>query len=112
LGRLPSELETAIFRIVQECLGNVHRHSGSATASIHLSITNSQIHLEVRDEGSGIPPEKQQELKSGMRAGVGLRSMQERVAQFQGELQIQSNPDGTTVRALLPCNPSVYAEAG
>jgi signal transduction histidine kinase len=112
LGRLPSELETAIFRIVQECLGNVHRHSGSATASIRLSITNSQIHLEVRDEGSGIPPEKQQELKSGMRAGVGLRSMQERVAQFQGELQIQSNPDGTTVRALLPCNPSVYAEMG
>jgi signal transduction histidine kinase len=110
VGRLPGNLETAIFRIVQECLGNVHRHSGSATAVIRLKIDGDRVNLEVSDQGNGISPEKREEMKSGFRAGVGLRSMHERVAQFQGELQIHSGSGGTTVTAMFPNQPTVYAE--
>jgi signal transduction histidine kinase len=102
VGRLPSELETALFRIVQECLGNVHRHSSSSTATIHLSVDNGKAYLEVSDEGRGIPIERQRELTAGGGGGVGLRGMQERVAQLGGKLQLQSSSKGTIVTAVLP----------
>jgi signal transduction histidine kinase len=103
-NRLPSEMETAIFRIVQECLGNVHRHSESQTASIRLEITGDRAFVEVRDEGKGISP-MQEELKSKGHMGVGLRGIRERIAQFGGELQIDSGSSGTVVRAVIPCTP-------
>jgi len=103
--RLPNDLETTLFRIVQECLGNVHRHSGSNTASICLEITDGRARLEVSDHGVGISPERQHELKSGGRTGVGLRGMHERIAQLGGELEIQSSGEGTSVIATLPCVP-------
>lgn len=112
LGRLPSELETAIFRIVQECLGNVHRHSGSSSASIRLTVLDGHVRLEVEDSGTGIPAAKQEQIRSGTRAGVGLRSMQERVAQLKGELQIASDAGGTLVTAILPCIVTPLAQAG
>ena len=105
-GRLPSELETALFRIVQECLGNVHRHAASATAFIHLSVEDGKARLEVRDEGRGIPEERQRELIGGSGGGVGLRGIKERVAQLGGKLQLQSSGTGTTVTAILPCSPA------
>jgi signal transduction histidine kinase len=104
-NRLPSEMETAIFRIVQECLGNVHRHSESQTASIRLEITGDRAFVEVRDEGKGISPTMQEELKSKGHMGVGLRGIRERIAQFGGELQIDSGSSGTVVRAVIPCTP-------
>jgi signal transduction histidine kinase len=103
LGRFSSAIETAIFRIVQECLGNIHRHSQSLTASIHLDITDGKANLVVRDRGQGISSEKQQQLKSGVRTGVGLRGMRERIAQLGGEFRIESDGNGTTIRASLPC---------
>jgi len=105
LERLPSEMETAIFRIVQECLGNVHRHSESQTASIRLEIAGDRAYVEVSDRGKGIPPDLQEKLKSRGLLGVGLRGIRERIAQFGGELQIQSNEEGTVVSATIPCTP-------
>lgn len=107
--RLPSEMETAIFRIIQECLGNVHRHSESQTASIRLEISGDRAFLEVRDEGKGIPDNMQEELKSKGHMGVGLRGIRERIAQFGGELQIDSGSTGTVVTAVIPCTPIASA---
>jgi signal transduction histidine kinase len=100
--RFSSELETAIFRIVQECLGNIHRHSQSPTATIHLEASAGSAHLVVSDEGRGMSVEKQKQLKSGIASGVGLRGMRERVAQLGGELQVESTSHGTKITASLP----------
>jgi signal transduction histidine kinase len=101
-GRLSRELETAIFRVVQECLTNVHRHSGSSTAKIRLRQFDSQVVVEVEDDGSGIDPEKREEMSSGGMPGVGIRGMRERVRQLGGDLVITSNGTGTVVLARLP----------
>jgi signal transduction histidine kinase len=106
VGRLASGLETALFRIVQECLGNVLRHSGSLTAAVHLNVEDGEACLKVRDEGQGISSERQRQFVMGTQGGVGLRGMQERVAQLGGKLQIQSSDKGTTVIALLPYIPA------
>jgi PAS domain S-box-containing protein len=96
LGRLSRECETAIFRIVQEALTNVHRHSASPRASICLTRKNQEVHLEVRDWGAGISS-----MQHGMpqRPGVGLQGMRERVRQLGGDFEIRSSPDGTSVIA-------------
>jgi signal transduction histidine kinase len=106
VGRFSCELETAIFRIVQECLGNIHRHAQSPTAAIRLETGEGHIRLVVSDNGQGIAPDKQRELSLGMRTGVGLRGMKERVAQLAGELRIDSSGSGTTIAATLPCVPA------
>jgi len=102
LGRLPQDLETTLFRIVQECLTNIHRHSGSAVASIHLTRNSDEIRLKVEDEGSGMSREKLDELMTDGTPGVGIRGMRERMRQFGGNLEIRSNDNGTTVEACLP----------
>jgi two-component system, NarL family, sensor kinase len=101
LERLPQACELSLFRIVQECLTNVHRHSGSKTALVRLSRTEEQIELEVADQGRGMDPETQQNFIAGKSTGVGLRGMRERVRQLGGFLEIESDA-GTTVRAVLP----------
>jgi signal transduction histidine kinase len=110
VGRFPSDIETAIFRIVQECLGNIHRHAQSPTAAISLETCDSGVKLVVSDRGRGISADKQFHLSQGARAGVGMRGMQERTAQLAGQLKIESNGSGTTVTATIPCpraNPSI-----
>jgi signal transduction histidine kinase len=102
VGRLPDDLELALFRILQEALTNTHRHSGSKTARIHLAQMDGYVRCEVSDDGKGIPPEKQTEVKSSGSVGVGLRGMRERVRQLGGVLQVNSNGKGTTVSAILP----------
>jgi len=94
LGRLSSECETAIFRIVQESLTNIHRHSGSPTASINISRTRREVRLGVHDQGKGI--------SGSMKRGVGIQGMHERVRQLGGRLQINSGKGGTSVVAILP----------
>jgi len=103
LGRLSSEMEIAIFRIVQESLGNVLRHSHSTTACVTLDVADGYVNLAVRDEGVGIPVERQNQLKTGSRVGVGLRGMRERVWQLNGTLQIHSGPEGTEIAVAMPC---------
>jgi signal transduction histidine kinase len=100
-GRLSADIEIAIFRIVQECLTNIHRHSGSSTAVIRLHQEGNLLVLEVRDNGRGIPLEKQRELTSG-RGGVGVEGMRERLRQLGGTLEVESCDTGTVVSATLP----------
>jgi PAS domain S-box-containing protein len=100
--RLSSDQEIAIFRVVQECLTNIHRHSGSPKAAIRIARNDRRVHLEVKDEGSGIPLEKQLALNSSGALGVGVRGMRERLRQLGGDLEIQSNGKGTLVTATLP----------
>jgi len=100
-GRLSREMELAVFRIVQECLTNVHRHSGSKVAVIRMKRDERSIFLEVGDKGSGISPEKLLEIQSHG-AGVGVRGMRERVLQFGGKMEIESNGRGTRILITLP----------
>lgn len=102
MERFSPDLETAIFRVVQECLTNIHRHSGSATASIRMDRSPGGITLEVADQGKGIPEEKLPTSTSAGKTGVGLRGMWERVRQFGGDMEISSHGTGTIVRVILP----------
>lgn len=101
-GRLPSDFEIAIFRVVQEGLTNIHRHSGSSRAIVRVDWTPNQVALEISDEGRGIPAEKQRAFASGGAMGVGISGMRERVAQLGGYLDLRSNAKGTTVSAIFP----------
>jgi PAS domain S-box-containing protein len=100
-GRLPSEMELALFRIVQESLTNIHRHSGSKTAMVRLSRNNGNVVLEIQDEGKGIPAEKLEGIRA-QRSGVGITGMRERVRHFKGEMDIESNRKGTKIVVKLP----------
>jgi two-component system, NarL family, sensor kinase len=100
LGRLSSEMEIAIFRIIQECLTNIHRHSGSATAVIRIKESDGGLVVQVQDSGKGIPQEKLELIGSG-RGGVGFGGMQERLRHLGGTLEVISNPTGTLVSAVF-----------
>jgi signal transduction histidine kinase len=99
---LSKEMELAIFRVVQECLTNIHRHAGSPTAGIRIIQGDACLRVEIEDAGKGIPPEKESIFGSSAQTGVGLRGMRERLRQSGGTLQIQSNGHGTRVTAILP----------
>ncbi len=103
LGRLPQNLETTIFRVVQESLTNVLRHSGSPTVTVLVRKEGKSVRLEVADQGKGIEPAALTALnKQGGAIGVGIRGMQERVRQLGGTLAIHARGKGTTVTAILP----------
>ena len=111
IGRLSDEMEIAIFRMVQECLTNIHRHSGSAAATIRVSKEDHRILVEVQDEGKGIPPDKRLALQTSSRTGVGFRGMRERLRQLGGTLDIRSDGAGTEVIAMLPMPDSASDKA-
>lgn len=102
LGRLPADMETTLFRIVQESLTNIHRHSGSTRAEIRIRRSAHEITLEVRDHGKGMPASKKNGSAPQLRSGVGIQGMQERVRQLNGRFEIHSHSGGTTVTARLP----------
>jgi signal transduction histidine kinase len=104
LGRFSRELETAIFRTVQECLTNIHRHSESPIARVRLIRSDGQVRVEVQDRGKGIAPEKRIAMHSAGVLGVGIRGMRERLRQLGGSLEISSdgNGKGTLIVARLP----------
>ena len=102
MERLPRDYELSLFRIVQESLTNIHRHSGSQTAQVRLSRGPDEIQLEVRDQGRGMSLEAQEKFFAGKSSGVGLRGMRERVRQIGGALEIQSNGNGTAILVVLP----------
>ena len=101
VGRLAPAAERALFRILQESLTNIHRHSGSRTASIRLVRLPAEVQLQVADSGRGMPPAA---LRGGEGAGlgVGIAGMRERVRQLGGRLEIASGDKGTCVTAVLP----------
>lgn len=105
-GRLPREVELVVFRLVQECLTNIHRHSGSKRAIIQIHRDSDRVLIEVRDQGRGIPKEKLAQIQHG-RAGVGIRGMRERLRQFQGEMILDSTGSGTTVVVTIPISKEI-----
>jgi len=104
-GRLPRDMELVIFRLVQECLTNIHRHSGSKSASIRIARVTSEVTIDIQDSGHGIPPQRLAEIQSGG-SGVGIRGMRERLGQFKGEMNIHSNSSGTRISVAIPLTKS------
>jgi signal transduction histidine kinase len=100
---LPSYIRLSLFRILQESLTNVHRHSKSAKADVRVSVGPHEVSLMVKDYGRGIPAEKLDQFnKDGASVGVGLAGMKERVAEMKGKLVVESDGSGTLIAATIP----------
>jgi len=110
-GRLSREMELAMFRVVQECLTNVHRHAESTKALIRIAREGDQVFLEVQDQGNGMSPDKLSQIQSHG-SGVGIRGMRERVRQLKGHLEIVSDSRGTKVTVTLPAHDSPIRKTG
>ncbi len=103
IGRLPETIETALFRVVQEALTNVHRHASTARASIRLTATADAVALDIHDEGHGLrDPVTQRNGRLPETLGVGIQGMRERVSQLGGTFDIEFTDSGTTVRVRVP----------
>jgi two-component system, NarL family, sensor kinase len=101
--RLPITMETALFRVLQESLTNVHRHSGASQVRVSFQRQSETAILEVRDFGRGIPPERLFRLReTSAEPGVGLAGMRERLNELNGKLEIESDGHGTRIRAIIP----------
>jgi two-component system NarL family sensor kinase len=102
-GRLPKKIEIALFRVLQESLTNVHRHSGASNATIRFQHDDEGVILEIRDSGRGISEDRLR-LLTGVSAetGVGLPGMRERLHELNGTLEIESDGSGTSMRATVP----------
>ncbi len=102
-GRLAENMERTLFRIVQESLTNIYRHSGSDTARVRIIRDSGVVRLEVADNGKGIPDDVLAALNSsGGQLGVGIRGMRERIRQLGGWLRVKSDSGGTTIISSLP----------
>ncbi len=110
LHRLSPDREIAVFRVVQECLTNIHRHSGATRATVSLSATSTGVRLEVADNGKGFAVSPGPNTDTPAMPGVGLSGMRERVSQLHGEFNITSNSTGTIVTAEFPAEPSPAAQ--
>ena len=103
MPRLPQAVEIALFRIVQEGLSNIHRHSGSATATLRLALAADRADLELIDYGRGLAAGTlDTDVASASRVGVGIAGMRERSRQLGGRLAIASGPNGATLRVTVP----------
>ena len=110
IGRLSPTAEISIFRVVQECLSNVYRHSESKTAFIKMwPVDHKTLNLVVRDEGRGMPPHHPLFQTNGTKQGVGLSGMRERLRELGGTLEIRSDQNGTTVTAAVPLSDGVVS---
>jgi len=102
VGRMAREIELVLFRVVQEALTNIQRHSGSQQAKIRID-RSSNLTLEISDLGRGLSTIKQKEEDGArLEIGVGIPSMQERVKLIGGRFEIDSGSQGTTVRVTIP----------
>jgi two-component system NarL family sensor kinase len=101
--RLPIAVETALFRVLQESLTNVHRHSGATQVGVCCHHDREKIVLEVQDNGRGISADRLARLRqTSAETGVGLAGMRERLRELDGDLQMDSGSGGTTMRAVIP----------
>ena len=108
LGRLPKAVELGLFRVLQESLTNIHRHSGSPRTEVSLQVFAEKVVLEVRDFGKGIPPRLLESFQAkGFSLGVGLAGMRERVRELGGHLALQAKSPGSLVSATLPLTEKV-----
>jgi signal transduction histidine kinase len=105
--RFPEAMELTLFRVLQESLTNILRHSGSKKADVKLELSGKELVFSIRDYGTGIAPEQLESfMKTGNNVGVGLGGMRERVRDLGGKLELQSQGTGTTVKVTLPLNES------
>src|SRR5205814_2493568 len=103
LGRMHKDVEVALFRVVQEALTNIHRHSGGSIVGIHLSVDTKQLQLKIKDDGRGMPRKRLRTIIDGTAdTGVGLAGMRERMRELSGSLEIKSDRAGTTVTICIP----------
>jgi signal transduction histidine kinase len=102
LTRLPRGAETALFRILQEALTNVHRHSGSRAVDVRVMESDAKVILTVKDYGIGVPREILDRFWKTGNTGVGLAGIRERLKELRGFLELESNLDGTLLRATIP----------
>ncbi len=103
LPRLPDAVEIALFRILQESLTNVHRHSRAKSAEISLDVDAELVTIQVRDHGRGMPPNVIGQIEAeSSKLGVGLAGMRERIHELGGKFTVSSNGSGTTVLASIP----------
>ena len=102
VDRLPRRTETALFRILQEALTNVHRHSGSRAVEVAVVADDARVVLTVKDYGMGVPREVLDRFWKTGNVGVGLAGIRERLKELEGSLEIESNLDGTLLRATIP----------
>ena len=111
MERPSRERELVLFRVLQESLTNVHRHSQASQASVHLTHIGDHIELEVRDNGKGIPEDRINPVNGSVaQSGVGIAGMRERVLRVGGQLYLQSLHPGTAIRVALPLSPSGSSE--
>lgn len=103
LGRLSDNMELVLFRTLQESLTNVLRHANSQSVDVQATLYDNRAELEVRDYGKGMPPDLLNRLTTiGESTGIGLSAMRERIRQLDGRLDIQSDENGTSIRASIP----------
>jgi PAS domain S-box-containing protein len=103
LQRLPDVIEIALFRVLQESLTNVHRHSRAKSAEISVDVDAEQVTIEIRDHGRGMPPHIIRQIEAETsKLGVGLAGMRERIHELGGRFVVSSNASGTTVQATIP----------
>ena len=110
--RLPREMEIALFRVLQEALTNIHRHSKSTSAEVGFEPSAENVVLTIRDKGVGIPREVLDRFRSSGTSGVGLAGMRERIRELGGTFEVESNSEGTTVKVVVPLSEGNAFAAG
>jgi len=110
IKRLPREIEIAMFRVLQESLTNVHRHASATSVNVRVECNDGLISMVVTDDGKGIPAEILTKFRSGEAPGIGLAGMRERLAEFGGDVTVESSSSGSTLSATIPI--SEYKGAG
>lgn len=105
--RFRNDVEISLFRIMQECLANIHRHAESTTAQVRLELNACEVCLQVRDQGCGMSKDKAAPLDRAVQgaSGVGMASMRERIRLLGGSLKVATGPGGTMVEAIVPLEP-------
>ncbi len=102
IERLPKEVEIALFRVLQESLTNVYRHAAARCVDVRILCHDGHVKLTVADDGTGIPPDVLKKFRDGSAAGIGLAGMRERLAEFGGEIRVESSSGGSVVQAIIP----------
>lgn len=102
IGRLPKEVEIALFRVLQETLTNVYRHAAARKVDIRIANRSGQVYLTVADDGKGIPQQVLSKFNGGAAPGIGLAGMRERLAEFGGNMSVHSSGGGSVVEVTIP----------
>jgi len=108
--RLPQEVETSLFRVLQEALTNIHRHSGSKKAEIGVDFSGGTLVMLIRDHGKGLPEQVLSKWRATGMGGIGLSGMQERISELGGKIEIESTGEGTLLVVSIPIAQSRVGE--